>query len=51
MPRLYAKYRHRDILIEYIYRLADLNGHAIVGRDVLNQCLVEFDGLMGEVRL
>ena len=35
----------------YACRIQDLNGHAIIGRDVLNQCLVEFDGILGELRL
>jgi Aspartyl protease len=43
--------RHFSAVRAYACRLVDLNGHAIVGRDVLNQCLVEFDGLLGEVRL
>jgi hypothetical protein len=43
--------RHFPAIRAYACALKDLNGHAIVGRDVLNQCLVEFDGLLGEVRL
>ena len=43
--------RHFSAIRAYACRLVDLNGHAIIGRDVLNQCLVEFDGLSGEVRL
>lgn len=43
--------RNFSAIRAYACRLADLNGHAIIGRDVLNQCLVEFDGLLGEVRL
>jgi Retroviral aspartyl protease len=43
--------RHFSAIRAYACRLVDLNGHAIIGRDVLNQCLVEFDGLLGEVRL
>lgn len=43
--------RHFSAIRAYACRLADLNGHAIIGRDVLNQCLIEFDGLLGEVRL
>jgi Retroviral aspartyl protease len=43
--------RHFAAIRAYACRLGDLNGHAIIGRDVLNQCLVEFDGLLGEVRL
>lgn len=43
--------RHFSAIRAYACWLEDLNGHAIVGRDVLNQCLVEFDGLGGEVRL
>jgi hypothetical protein len=42
---------HFSAIRAYACRLVDLNGHAIIGRDVLNQCLVEFDGLLGEVRL
>jgi hypothetical protein len=43
--------RHFSAIRAYACQLENLNGHAIVGRDVLNQCLVEFDGLAGEVRL
>jgi Retroviral aspartyl protease len=35
----------------YACRIQDLNGHAIIGRDVLNKCLVEFDGILGQLRL
>jgi Retroviral aspartyl protease len=42
---------HFSAIRAYACQLADLNGHVIIGRDVLNQCLVEFDGLLGEVRL
>jgi Retroviral aspartyl protease len=43
--------RNFSAIRAYACQLVDLNGHAIIGRDVLNQCLVEFDGLLGEVRL
>ncbi|AFY95683.1 Retroviral aspartyl protease [Chamaesiphon minutus] len=43
--------RHFAAIRAYACGLENLNGHAIIGRDVLNQCLVEFDGLVGEVRL
>jgi predicted aspartyl protease len=35
----------------YACQLKDLNGHAIIGRDVLNQCFIEFDGILNKVRL
>jgi hypothetical protein len=42
---------HFPAIRSYACRLKDLNGHAIVGRDVLNQCFVEFDGILNKVRL
>ena len=43
--------RHFAAVRAYACRIQDLNGHAIIGRDVLNQCLVEFDGILGKLRL
>jgi Retroviral aspartyl protease len=42
---------HFAAIRAYACQLVDLNGHAIIGRDVLNQCLIEFDGLANQVRL
>jgi Retroviral aspartyl protease len=41
---------HFQAIRAYACSMKDLNGHAIIGRDILNQCLVAFDGLRGEVR-
>jgi Aspartyl protease len=43
--------RHFSAIRSYACQLKDLNGHAIVGIDVLNQCFIEFDGIFNKVRL
>jgi Retroviral aspartyl protease len=43
--------RHFSAIRAYACHLKDLNGHSIIGRDVLNQCFVEFDGIQNKVRL